>query len=172
MNKNKKGLPSTKKNGADLSSTKKNGADLSSTKKNGAGFTLIELLVVVAIIGMLSSIVLVSIGPVQKDARDSRAKADLQQIATALGLYYLANDRYPSGIPAAIADIPAASAILSPYLNPIPTSSKKVYRWFSTDTADTGQLFCITVQLEVPSSTTYFYVSQRGSGTAATATCP
>lgn len=57
----------------------------SSSKK---GFTLIELLVVIAIIGLLSSVVLVSMQSARAKARDSRRMSDVGQIMTALLLYY------------------------------------------------------------------------------------
>ncbi len=52
------------------------------------GFTLIELLVVVAIIGMLSTIVMVSLNTARKKARDSEVRTELAQIRTAIQLYY------------------------------------------------------------------------------------
>jgi len=48
------------------------------------GFTLIELLVVIAIIGILSSIVLVNITGVRQEARKTKAKAELKEIAKAI----------------------------------------------------------------------------------------
>ncbi len=75
----KEGLPST-----------------TSRKPSGAGFTLIELLVVIAIIGMLSSVVLASLNGARSKARDARRIADLQQIRTALELYYSAHNTYPA----------------------------------------------------------------------------
>ena len=51
------------------------------------GFTLIELLVVIAIIGLLASIVLVSLSSARRKARDSRRIGDLRQVQLALELY-------------------------------------------------------------------------------------
>lgn len=48
------------------------------------GFTLIELLVVVAIIGLLSTIVVVSLSTVRTKARDSKRLADLQSMLKAM----------------------------------------------------------------------------------------
>lgn len=52
------------------------------------GFTLIELLVVIAIIGLLSSVVLVSLNSARMKARDARRIVDLKQIRLALEMYY------------------------------------------------------------------------------------
>jgi prepilin-type N-terminal cleavage/methylation domain-containing protein len=52
------------------------------------GFTLIELLVVIAIIGLLSSVVLLSLNSAREKARNARRVADARQIVGALELYY------------------------------------------------------------------------------------
>ena len=52
------------------------------------GFTLIELLVVISIIGVLSGVVLSSLQSARAKARDTRRIQDLNQIRTALFLYY------------------------------------------------------------------------------------
>jgi prepilin-type N-terminal cleavage/methylation domain-containing protein len=52
------------------------------------GFTLIELLVVIAIIGVLSSVVLVSLNTARGKARDAKVRSELRQIQTAVQLYY------------------------------------------------------------------------------------
>lgn len=59
------------------------------------GFTLIEVLIVVAIIGLLSSVVLVGMGDFRKRGRDARRVADLRQVQNGLEIYYTANNAYP-----------------------------------------------------------------------------
>lgn len=56
------------------------------------GFTLIELLVVIAIIGLLSSIVLVSLSSARSKARDTKRVGETRAIETALTLYSLDNN--------------------------------------------------------------------------------
>jgi prepilin-type N-terminal cleavage/methylation domain-containing protein len=68
------------------------------------GFTLIELLVVIAIIGLLASIILVSVNNARDKAKVVKAKAELKQIATAAEMDYDDNGNYapdvsPGGIP-------------------------------------------------------------------------
>ncbi len=65
-------------------------------RRTNQGFTLIELLVVVAIIGLLSSVVLVSLNSARKKARNAKRVADMRQIQSALELYYSDNNSYPN----------------------------------------------------------------------------
>jgi len=66
---------------------------LSSAKR---GFTLIELLVVIAIIGILSSVVLASLGTAREKARDATRISDMKNIQLALELYYDSLQAYPA----------------------------------------------------------------------------
>lgn len=63
------------------------------------GFTLIELLVVIFIIGLLTSIILVSLNGARSKARDAKRISDLNQISVALELYYHNHGSFPNIFP-------------------------------------------------------------------------
>jgi type II secretion system protein G len=62
------------------------------------GFTLIELLIVIAIIGILSTVLMVNFIGIRERARDARRKSDLRQIQQALELYKADVGDYPGTI--------------------------------------------------------------------------
>lgn len=65
------------------------------------GFTLIELMVVIAIIGILASIISVSLISSKAKGRDAKRIADIKTIQLALETYYSDNASYPTSIYAA-----------------------------------------------------------------------
>jgi len=65
------------------------------TKK---GFTLIELLVVIAIIGILSGLIIVSMGGAQDAAKAARIKSAMDQFRSNAEIYKLTNGGYGSSI--------------------------------------------------------------------------
>src|SRR3990167_9716932 len=69
------------------------------------GFTLIELLIVVAILGILIAVSFIAINPAkrQNQAKDSKIKADIDQIATGLGAYFTTYQ--PQTYPADISEV-------------------------------------------------------------------
>jgi len=62
--------------------------------QNKKGFTLIELLVVIAIIGILSGLIVVSMGGAQNSAKDARIKTSMDQLRTVAALYNNTNSSY------------------------------------------------------------------------------
>ncbi len=59
------------------------------------GFTLIELLVVIAILGILASVVLMSLSEARIKGRDAGRKSQVQEILKGLELYYTDGSSYP-----------------------------------------------------------------------------
>jgi general secretion pathway protein G len=69
--------------------------DVLTVRGRGKGFTLIEILIVIAIIAILASVILVGLGPTQKEGRDSRRISDLSEVQNALELFYNNCGFYP-----------------------------------------------------------------------------
>lgn len=66
--------------------------------KFAKGFTLIEMLVVIGLLGVLVSILLVTVNPfgqLQK-SNDAKRKSDLESLQRALDMYYQDNGSYPA----------------------------------------------------------------------------
>lgn len=64
--------------------------------KRQQGFTLIEMLVVVAVVGLLSSVVVVGLSGAREKARDARRVADVRQIQNELETLYTDTTGYPA----------------------------------------------------------------------------
>ena len=62
-----------------------------------SGFTLIELLVVISIIGILSTLAVVSLNDARGKARDAKRISDIKQVQTALELFLADRNGYPTG---------------------------------------------------------------------------
>ncbi len=107
--------------------------------KHPGGFTLIEVLVVISIIGILLSIVLVSMSGAREKARDAERRVALEQLSVALNLYRANHISYPAS------DSEAFAAAVSPLMSDWPTdpSTGAAYGYVSD-----GQTFKVYATLE------------------------
>jgi len=116
------------------------------------GFTLIELLVVIAIIGILASIVLVSLNSAREKARDVKRVGDIRGIQLALEGYYDDNDAYPGGDGdgATCGALTAIATDLTSYITALPTDpggGSNAYAYDAPAVAD-GQDYVLRADLE------------------------
>jgi len=142
--------------------------------KKHRGFTLIELLVVIAIIGILASIVLVSLGGVRSKARDATRQADIRQINSAMEMYYSDIEGYREV--ATVAGGTGASRItitaIGTYLVPIPLdpgggavtgcNNEKNAAYMGFVSAEGAAEYCIYACLE---NGKFFAASEKGTKT-------
>ena len=85
--------------------------------KNRKAFTLIEMLIVIVIIGILAAALVPRLVSVQGRARDTKRKADLSQIGTALAIYKTDNSLFPTNSGSAH----KLNGLLSGYMSAVPT---------------------------------------------------
>lgn len=122
-------------------------------KKYNRGFTLIELLVVIAIIGILASIVLVSLNSARNKGKDARVISDVQQLRTAFESGYngssypdlVSNATTTAGPQASVtAQLSADAAAQGSVVNFVTNgATATTYAIYARLVSDTTKYFCI-----------------------------
>lgn len=135
---------------------------------NKKGFTLIELLVVIAIIGILSSIVVVSLNSARAKGRDAKRITDIKQLSLALTLYYDACGRqYPAPISGALTKTGPGNSTgpgcpsgtdIDDFINPIPVNptgggAQNAYDYYTIPASGAKTDFIIRATLEANNTT-------------------
>ena len=82
------------------------------------GFTLIEILVVIVILGVLAALIVPNVISRPDEARATVARSDIAAIVSALKLYRLDNQRYPTS------DQGLAALVAKPEQAPVPPNWK------------------------------------------------
>lgn len=114
-------------------------------RKKEKGFTLIELLIVLAIIGTVTSFIMVNLLSVRERGRDGLRKSDLKQLQTYLELYRNDQGAYPSSpLPACGAALVVNGTTYIPKMPCDPTSSGQFVYTYTT----TGTTYSIVACLE------------------------
>lgn len=147
--------------------------------KNQRSFTLIELLVVISILGLLASIVLVTLGGAQAQARDGKRKAETDAIRKSLAVYYNENGQYPVAVEWTKLEEDAAAAgpisqALEEYLPALPEDplfgqlkegdSNKPFSYLYSTGETGGTDYKLHVEMETGAYISYESYSSGGSG--------
>lgn len=119
------------------------------------GFTLVELIIVLGILGVIATMVLLGINPLEqlRKSSDADRKADIAQLQRALELYYQDNGSYPTS--SADFKIRVGTTTLAwgsawqPYMSALPKdpSPSRSYQYYVPATAN-GQTYYIYASLE------------------------
>lgn len=118
-------------------------------------FTLVELMVVITVIAILMTIAIVSFTRIQKQARDTKRKADVRTLQTALQAYYTENQTYPISIDETLVSnlSPGPLEVLTPnYISGIPSgpggTAGLEYPGYTYVSSTNGYTYAICTSLE------------------------
>lgn len=129
------------------------------------GFTFIEILLVVTIIAVLAAIGVVSYVSANKQSRDTRRKADLEQLRSALELYRSDNGTYVDRTVSGGAVISTSlSSLVSTYVSALPVEPKPspYVNYYYENIGVSNVTYCLYAKMENTSSCTATGCSHTG----------
>lgn len=136
------------------------------------GFTLVELLVVITIIGVLTTVVLVSLSTVNSRGKDAAIQSNLDGVRTQAQLYYNDNSGYGSNASLVSSTGDCTSGVAGTVFSD-PRAAKQVAAAnfangggsVTCNVAALGAAYAVYAQLpSISSPTTYFCVDSNGVG--------
>jgi len=143
-------------------------------RKKSRGFTLIELLVVIGIIGILATIIFVSVGSVRDKARDVKRKSELSQIGRLLtgSACYVPNGGIGEyDLLSLVDELKIKYPQYANYVSVVPrdpksgTESESFYRYLVSDDGKKCALFANLENANEPVTLTNITVPTAGGGT-------
>lgn len=126
----------------------KHSRPISKKHKNERGFTLIELLVVISIIGMLSTVVMASLGALRRQAKDSSAMQSMGSMRNAANLAITQNGNFPTNLCSSVFSNLIAGVQLQTSPNTVscvqsPALPATPLRWAASVRLNNGTNFCV-----------------------------
>jgi prepilin-type N-terminal cleavage/methylation domain-containing protein len=130
------------------------------------GFTIVELLIVIVVIGILAALVLNTFSGVQRRARDTQRRTDINSLATQLEVFYNDKGGYPLAADVTTANLKGldAGALQAPG-NPTAQTSPK-----SLGAAATADTVAATGLNPASATEVYGYRPLQSDGTTACTT--
>ncbi len=117
-----------------------------------SGFTFIELLVSVTIVAVMMAVAAVSYANVNQRSRDSKRRADLETIRSALEICRANTGTYPASITDSVTCSDNAITLTA---TPVDPKSSSVY----TYSRPTTTTYTLSAQLELPDNPTAYQVT-------------
>ncbi|MFA6304454.1 MAG: type II secretion system protein [Patescibacteria group bacterium] len=138
-----------------------------------SGFTLIELLVVISIIGLLSTLAVVSLNNARAKARDARRLSDLKAVQSALEIYRDDNTDYVINLGPSWGDtINAINNGTNIYLPAGAPTDPDPTRDVAQPNVNKSYIYCVTADLSFYLLHASLEVSPPGQGIAGDITYP
>lgn len=123
------------------------------------GFTLVELMIVITVIAILATIGVISFTRVQAQTRDTKRKADMRAVSTALQAYFTEKQTYPTQL----------SDLVPTYVPTLPVDPQNGSQYVYDNNATTNLYGLCVVMETATSSANTWKVSTANPGGYATA---